>query len=76
MEKEYRMYTEMLNLLDQYEENIYSKWCNGLEQSCLTNLNHPLLSRDVSSGLISVNLNPKVTELHVLQSEKHAVKNH
>lgn len=63
MEKEYRMYTEMLNLLDQYEENIYSEWCNGLEQSCLTNLNHPLLSRDVSSGLISVNLNQKVSEL-------------
>lgn len=62
MAGEHRMYTEMLSLLDQYEENVYSSWCNGLEQSCLLNLNQPLLSRSASSGLISVNFNPKVID--------------
>ncbi|KAI3360460.1 hypothetical protein L3Q82_002355 [Scortum barcoo] len=63
MAKEYYMYMEMMSLLDQYEEDIYSDWCNGLEQACLINLNQPLLSRNTSSGLISVNFNPKLTEV-------------
>ncbi|XP_076016721.1 dynein axonemal heavy chain 11 [Genypterus blacodes] len=60
---EYGMYTEMLSLLDQHEEDIYSNWCNGLEHTCLFNLNQPLISRNISSGLISVNFNPKLTEI-------------
>ena len=60
MAKEYHMYTEMLSLLDQYEEDIYSNWCNGLEQACLINLDQPLISRNTSSNLISLNFNPKV----------------
>ncbi|KAM8734967.1 dynein axonemal heavy chain 11 [Acanthopagrus schlegelii] len=63
MEKENCMYTEMMCLLDQYEEDTYSDWCNGLEQACLINLNQPLLCRNTSSGLISVNFNPKLTEV-------------
>ncbi|XP_068613056.1 dynein axonemal heavy chain 11 [Brachionichthys hirsutus] len=62
LEKEYCMYTQMLRCLDQYEEGIYSDWCNGLEQMCLINLNQPLLSRN-TSDLISVNFNPKLTEV-------------
>ncbi|GAA6224990.1 dynein heavy chain 11, axonemal-like isoform X1 [Lates japonicus] len=62
MEKEYNMYKEMLSLLDQYEAGIYSDWCNGLEHACLINLNEPLISRNASSGLVSVNFNPKLTE--------------
>lgn len=61
MVTEYSMYTEILNLLDQFEKDIYSDWCCGLEQTCLINLNQPLISRNTSSGLISVNFNPKVT---------------
>uniref|UniRef100_A0A3Q3ETL8 Dynein axonemal heavy chain 11 n=1 Tax=Labrus bergylta TaxID=56723 RepID=A0A3Q3ETL8_9LABR len=56
-------YMELLSLLDQYEEDIYSNWCNGLDHTCLINLNQPLLSRDTQSGLISVNFNPKLTEV-------------
>ncbi|XP_060906749.1 dynein axonemal heavy chain 11 [Labrus mixtus] len=56
-------YMELLSLLDQYEEDIYSNWCNGLDHTCLINLNQPLLSRDTPSGLISVNFNPKLTEV-------------
>lgn len=63
MVTEYSMYMEMLNLLDQYEEDIYSEWCCGLEQTCLINLNQPLISRSPSSDLISVNFNPKVTHI-------------
>ncbi|XP_008293045.1 dynein heavy chain 11, axonemal [Stegastes partitus] len=63
MVNEHNMYTEMLILLDQYEERIYSDWCNGLEQSCLINLNQPLISRSPSCGLISVNFNPKLAEV-------------
>uniref|UniRef100_A0A672ZPD5 Dynein, axonemal, heavy chain 11 n=1 Tax=Sphaeramia orbicularis TaxID=375764 RepID=A0A672ZPD5_9TELE len=59
----YHMYTEMLSLLDQYEDRVYSEWCNGLEEVCLMNLNQPLLTRNPSSGLISVNFNPKLTEI-------------
>uniref|UniRef100_A0A8D3CJW0 Dynein axonemal heavy chain 11 n=1 Tax=Scophthalmus maximus TaxID=52904 RepID=A0A8D3CJW0_SCOMX len=57
------VYKEMLSLLDQYEEDIYSDWCNGLEQACVMNLNQPLISRNASSGLVSVNFNPKLTEV-------------
>ncbi|XP_074510014.1 dynein axonemal heavy chain 11 [Sebastes fasciatus] len=63
MAKEYNMYMEMLSLLDQYEKDIYSDWCNGLEQACLINLNQPLVSRNISSDLISLNFNPKLTEV-------------
>ncbi|KAM6995333.1 dynein axonemal heavy chain 11 [Tautogolabrus adspersus] len=56
-------YMELLSLLDQYEEDIYSNWCNGLDHTCLINLDQPLLSRDTPSGLISVNFNPKLTEV-------------
>ncbi|CAB1446422.1 unnamed protein product, partial [Pleuronectes platessa] len=63
MVKENNMYMEMLRLLDHYEEDVYSDWCDGLEQTCLMNLNQPLLSRNDSSGLVSVNFNPKLTEV-------------
>ncbi|KAM7383622.1 hypothetical protein PAMP_003257 [Pampus punctatissimus] len=63
MVKEYQMYMGMLSLLDQYEKDIYSKWCTDLEEACLINLNQPLVSRNTSCGLISVNFNPKLTEV-------------
>ncbi|XP_067457869.1 dynein axonemal heavy chain 11 isoform X1 [Thunnus thynnus] len=63
MVTEYHMYMEMLSLLDRYEEDIYSEWCTGLEQACLINLSQPLISRNTSCGLISVNFNPKLTEV-------------
>lgn len=68
MSKEYNMYTEMLSLLDKYEKDVYSKWCNGLEHVCLINLQQPLLTRNTSSGLISVNFNPKVINALFAQS--------
>lgn len=63
MLKNDHLFMEMLSLLDQYEKDIYSNWCNGLEQTCLINLNQPLIVRDNSSGLISVNFHPKVIDV-------------
>ncbi len=76
MVKEYYMYMEMVSLLDQYEEDIYSDWCNGLEHACLINLNQPLLSRNTSSGLISVNFSPKVINVMSLQTRNHTLCKH
>ncbi|KAG7460463.1 dynein heavy chain 11, axonemal-like isoform X1, partial [Solea senegalensis] len=63
MAKDHKMYMEMLSLLEQYEHDVYTDWCNGLEQSCLINLNQPLISRNATSGLVSVNFNPKLAEV-------------
>lgn len=76
MVQENYMYVEMLSLLDQYEEDIYSDWCNGLEQACLINLNQPLLSRHATSGLISVNFNTKVIGVIFPANYKKLTKNH
>lgn len=62
MENVTQMHMEMLSLLNQYEKRIYFDWCDGLEQACLINLSQPLISRNSSSGLISVNFNPKVLD--------------
>ncbi|KAM4735000.1 dynein axonemal heavy chain 11 [Anableps anableps] len=59
----YSTYRDMLNLLDQYEEDIYTDWCNCLEQTCLINLKQPLISRNPTSELISVNFSPKLAEI-------------
>lgn len=60
MELVYHMHMEMSTLLDQYEEDVYTDWCSGLDQVCQFNLDQPLISRDATSGLLSVNFNPKV----------------
>ncbi|KAM9783033.1 dynein axonemal heavy chain 11 [Neosynchiropus ocellatus] len=58
-----QMYAEMLRLLDKYEEDAYDEWCHGLEETCEVNLKLPLISRQGLQGLISVNFNPKLTEV-------------
>lgn len=67
------MYMEMMSLLDQYEKDIYSKWCDGLENACLINLNQPLLTRNTLSGLIAVNFNPKVINVMFSQSQCYSL---
>ncbi|XP_043973511.1 dynein axonemal heavy chain 11 isoform X1 [Gambusia affinis] len=59
----YSTHRDMVSLLDQCEEDIYSDWCNGLEQTCQINLNQTLISRNPTSGLISVNFSPKLSEI-------------
>ncbi|KAM9806325.1 dynein axonemal heavy chain 11 isoform 1-T1 [Syngnathus typhle] len=60
---EHHMYNEMICLLHQCEEQIYSEWCNGLEQACQMNLKQPLLFRNSSNDFILVNFNPKLAEV-------------
>ncbi|XP_062322712.1 dynein axonemal heavy chain 11 isoform X2 [Osmerus eperlanus] len=60
MELVYHMYMEMSTLLDQFEDDVYNDWCRGLEQICQFNLEQPLINRHPTSGLISVNFNPKL----------------
>ncbi|CAG6015638.1 unnamed protein product [Menidia menidia] len=72
-----QLYNEMLGLLNQYEEDVYSEWCNGLEQACLINLNQPLIKRNHTTGLISVNFNTKwynKLKLTVLEVELPLIK--
>ncbi|XP_061771898.1 dynein axonemal heavy chain 11 [Nerophis ophidion] len=61
--KEHHMLKEMMRLLHQYKEDVYSKWCDGLEQDCQMNLNQPLINRNASNDLISVNFNSKLAEV-------------
>lgn len=61
MIKEYQKYLRMISLLKQHEEIIYSDWCNGLEETYLIHLSKPLILRNSSTGLISVNFNIKVS---------------
>lgn len=62
MVKEYHGYLGMMSLLKQHEEDIYSDWCNGLEETYLIHLNKPLILRNSSTGLISVNFSIKVCD--------------
>uniref|UniRef100_A0AAV2MDL9 AAA+ ATPase domain-containing protein n=1 Tax=Knipowitschia caucasica TaxID=637954 RepID=A0AAV2MDL9_KNICA len=61
--EEHHMYTQMSLVLDQFVDKHHSEWCDGLEQTCLTNLKQPLLIRDLSSGLITVNFSPRMMEI-------------
>ncbi|XP_051791984.1 LOW QUALITY PROTEIN: dynein axonemal heavy chain 11 [Erpetoichthys calabaricus] len=56
----YQRYLEMLSLLDCYEDKVFSVWSSGMDEICELNLDQPLLRRDVSSGLLSVNFDPKL----------------
>ncbi|KAJ8290699.1 hypothetical protein GJAV_G00016460 [Gymnothorax javanicus] len=69
LELVYQKYMEMLTLLDQYEEKVYSDWCSGLDQVCQFNLDQPLIKRHGGTGLLSVNFNPQL--IAVLRDVKH-----
>lgn len=53
-------YEEMMELLQGYCEQVYAVWASGADQDCLFHLEQPLIHRDPSSSLISVNFNRKV----------------
>ena len=71
MELVYHMYMEMSTLLDQFEDDVYNDWCSGLEQICQFNLEQPLINRHPTSGLISVNFNPKVLSNNIKETAKN-----
>ncbi|MGH0142545.1 UNVERIFIED_CONTAM: hypothetical protein FKN15_019724 [Acipenser sinensis] len=56
----YQKYLEMLTLLDEYEEQVYSGWTCGVDEVCQFNLDQPLIKRESHSGLLFVNFDPKL----------------
>ncbi|XP_015255846.1 PREDICTED: dynein heavy chain 11, axonemal [Cyprinodon variegatus] len=59
----YSMYRDLLSSLEEREKDVYAEWCNGLEETCLFNLNQPLISRNPLSELISINFTPELAEI-------------
>ncbi|XP_062848433.1 dynein axonemal heavy chain 11 [Trichomycterus rosablanca] len=62
-------YVEVSTVLNEYEMEVYSHWCCNVKQVCQTNLDQPLIRRDLSSGFLSVNFNQEL--LAVLRDVKH-----
>uniref|UniRef100_A0A4W3JPZ5 Dynein axonemal heavy chain 11 n=1 Tax=Callorhinchus milii TaxID=7868 RepID=A0A4W3JPZ5_CALMI len=56
----YQKYMEMLTLLDEYEERIYSSWTSGVHKICQFNLDQPLVKRNAKNGILSVNFDPQL----------------
>uniref|UniRef100_A0A7M4FBW4 Dynein axonemal heavy chain 11 n=1 Tax=Crocodylus porosus TaxID=8502 RepID=A0A7M4FBW4_CROPO len=59
----YQKYLEMLTLLDSYEDHIFNEWKTKVDEVCQFNLNQPLIKRNLESGLLSVNFDPKLVAL-------------
>nr|XP_055065627.1 dynein axonemal heavy chain 11 isoform X2 [Misgurnus anguillicaudatus] len=60
MEVVYHMYAEMSTRLDEYEKHVYFSWCRDIDQVCQMNLDRPLIVRDPSTDLLSVNVNQEL----------------
>ncbi|KAM8981229.1 dynein axonemal heavy chain 11 isoform 1-T1 [Sarcophilus harrisii] len=56
----YQKYVEMLSLLDQFGDRIYAEWKSTVDEICEFNLNQPLIKHNATSGLLSVNFDPKL----------------
>ncbi|XP_077065347.1 dynein axonemal heavy chain 11 [Siphateles boraxobius] len=69
MELVYHKYLEMSSHLDEYEKQVYLSWCGDITQVCQMNLDQPLIKRDPSTDLLSVNVNQEL--IAVLKDVKH-----
>uniref|UniRef100_A0A8C3GPM7 Dynein axonemal heavy chain 17 n=1 Tax=Cairina moschata TaxID=8855 RepID=A0A8C3GPM7_CAIMO len=58
-----RKFEEMIALLQGYREEIYRQWMSGVDEGCRFNLEQPLILRDPSSSLISVNFSRKLAAI-------------
>ncbi|XP_053308775.1 dynein axonemal heavy chain 9 [Spea bombifrons] len=56
-------YEEMMDLLDKYTERMYQEWCQTVSEKSQYNLMRPLIVRDESSRLISVNFEPQLVSV-------------
>ncbi len=50
----------------RFEGEVYSDWTQSVDEVAKGNLEKPLLVRDQSNMMISVNFDPKVTKPHYL----------
>ncbi|KAM6111100.1 LOW QUALITY PROTEIN: dynein axonemal heavy chain 17 [Pterocles gutturalis] len=53
-------YEEMVGLLRGYREDVYGEWARGAGQDCHFSLEQPLILRDPSSALLSVNFSKEL----------------
>uniref|UniRef100_A0A7N6A5B3 Dynein, axonemal, heavy chain 9 n=1 Tax=Anabas testudineus TaxID=64144 RepID=A0A7N6A5B3_ANATE len=56
-------YEEMMQLLDRYSTSLYDTWTETVGESSQYNLSLPLISRDPTTQLISVNFNPQLASV-------------
>ncbi|XP_066570660.1 dynein axonemal heavy chain 11 [Amia ocellicauda] len=56
----HQKFQEMLTLLEQYEDKVYTSWTRGVDEICQFNLDQPIIKRASTSGLLSVNFDPKL----------------
>ncbi|XP_063312141.1 dynein axonemal heavy chain 9 [Pelobates fuscus] len=56
-------YKEMMDLLDKYTEKLYSAWCQTVSEKSQYNLLRPLIVRDESNKLVSVNFDPQLVSV-------------
>ncbi|XP_061912443.1 dynein heavy chain 9, axonemal isoform X3 [Entelurus aequoreus] len=53
-------YEEMMQLLDSFCTSLHATWTRTVDDNCHINLSLPLICRDISSQLISVNFNSQL----------------
>lgn len=53
-------YEEMLQLLSNWDQEIYKEWIAGVDEACSFNLNQPLITRNEETKLITVNFDPQL----------------
>ncbi|XP_070187600.1 dynein beta chain, ciliary-like isoform X2 [Littorina saxatilis] len=53
-------YEEMMNILGEWDKDIFKEWLKGVDEACSFNLSQPLLSRNAETKLISVNFDPQL----------------
>ncbi|KAI7806173.1 dynein axonemal heavy chain 11 [Triplophysa rosa] len=67
----YHKYMEMSTRLDEYEKQVYFSWCRDIDQVCNINLDRPLIKRDPSTDLLSVNISQEL--IAVLKDVKQLI---
>lgn len=56
----FQKHDEMSELIQRFEGEVYSEWTQSVDEVAKGNLEKPLLVRDPSNMLITVNFDPKV----------------
>ena len=51
----------VLEILDRHDEDLFTQWTEGLEETCETHLREPLLTLDIDTGLFQINFSPAVS---------------
>lgn len=69
MELVYHKYLQMSSHLNEYEKQVYLSWCGDINQVCQMNLDQPLIKRDPSTDLLSVNVNQEVKNINLNVSQ-------